>query len=239
MAIVLQNNHVSPDVCLMTLKGTEGKCGQFYMLHPNPGQTTDPLLGRPICIHDCVDGNCSFLYRLAGKGTHLLEQKRPGDEVAAYGPYGNGFTPVDSDVALIGGGIGIAPLYFFAKTQRKLYPNRRIEAYLGFVEKPFMVPYFRALADKVHVNVGGYITSDVPFSSGKDVMYYACGPTPMMRAAKIEAEKTNSTLYVSLEERMACGVGACLGCTCHTISGNKRVCTDGPVFLASEVNFDE
>lgn len=221
----------------MTLEDTVGKCGQFYMLRPT--STSDPLLGRPISIHDCVNGNCSFLYRIAGKGTKLLEQMRPGDTVEAYGPYGNGFTPVDCDIRLIGGGIGVAPLYFLAKTQRRLFPNRTIEAYLGFVEKPYMVSYFRAVADRVHVNVGGYITSNVPFSRGGDVMYYACGPVPMMRAAKEAADKTDSTLYLSLEAHMACGVGACLGCTCHTVSGNKRICTDGPVFLSTEVSLNE
>lgn len=221
----------------MTLENTQGSCGQFYMLHPNGLGTSDPLLGRPISIHDCINGNCSFLYRIAGKGTKLMEKLRPGDEIGAYGPYGNGFEPVDCDMGLIGGGIGIAPLYFLARTHRKLYPGRRIEAYLGFVEKPYMVQYFRAVADTVKVNVGGYITADVPFSKGNHIMYYACGPMPMMKAAKEAAERTDSALYVSLEEHMACGVGACLGCTCKTVKGNKRVCTDGPVFPASEVNF--
>ncbi|HHT86207.1 MAG TPA: dihydroorotate dehydrogenase electron transfer subunit [Clostridiales bacterium] len=234
MPVILQNSHVSPEVCLMTIKGLTGKAGQFYMLRPT--KVLDPLLGRPISIHDCVDGNCSFLYRIAGKGTSLMSELRAGDTIEAYGPYGNGFEPVDSDIRLIGGGIGIAPLYFLARTQKALYPNRVIEAYLGFVEKPFMVQYFRAVADFVYVRVGGYITSDVPFE--ENVVNYACGPVPMMKAAKEEAEKKGSTLYLSLEAHMACGVGACLGCTCPTVSGNKRVCKDGPVFLASEVCFE-
>lgn len=225
--------HVSKEVCLMTLKGISGKCGQFFMLRPALS-STEPLLGRPISIYDCEDGNCSFLYRLAGKGTQMLSRLRPGDEVLALGPYGNGFTPVDSDIILIGGGIGIAPLYYLAKTQRRLYPNRMLEAYLGFVEKPYMVQYFRAIADFVYVNVGGFVTSDVPFSNDK--VAFACGPEPMLRAAKNSAG--NAPLYVSLEAHMACGVGACLGCTCETIAGNKRVCTDGPVFNAQDVLFE-
>ncbi|MEG1560480.1 MAG: dihydroorotate dehydrogenase electron transfer subunit [Clostridia bacterium] len=218
----------------MTIKGVSGRCGQFFMLRPTLAKT-EPLLGRPISIYDCTDGNCSFLYRIAGKGTVMLSNLRVGEEVDCFGPYGNGFTPVDSDITLIGGGIGIAPLYYLAKTQRKIYPERKIEAYLGFVEKPYLVQYFRAIADFVYVNVGGFVTADVPFS--KERVTFVCGPTPMLRAAKEAAENKGAKLYLSLEAHMACGVGACLGCTCETITGNRRVCTDGPVFLADDVIF--
>ena len=105
--------------------------------------------------------------------------------------------------------------------------------YLGYSGKSFLTEDFAALADACKVNIGGFVTEDVDFGLGG--LYCACGPTPMLRAAKREAERCNTRLLLSLEARMACGVGACLGCSCETLLGNKRVCKDGPVFPAEEV----
>lgn len=235
MAVVLENKKIINDIYLITLKGLTGKSGQFYMLKPNPG-ASDPLLGRPISIFDARDGNISFLYRVVGRGTQILSSKRQGSEVEALGPLGNGFTHLDEDAVLIGGGIGIAPLYLLARERQLKFPNRSTKVFLGFSDDPYMVKEFGTSAEKVWVNIGGYITDDVSFEPG--MVYYACGPEPMLKAAANKAHAAKSRLYVSLERRMACGVGACLGCTIKTKAGNKRVCKDGPVFDSQEVYYE-
>lgn len=237
MALVVENRLVSENIYLLTVEGVSGgRCGQFYMLKPNG--TMDPLLGRPISIFDVNEEKCqtSFLYHVVGKGTVLLSELRPGMQVQVNGPYGNGFTLVDEDMTIIGGGIGIAPLLLLAKKQKEKYPHRQVNAYLGFTRQPYLMEAFSEVVDIVQCNIGGYITDDVPFSN--EGVYVACGPMPMMRAAAQRAKENNSLLYVSLESKMACGVGACLGCSCKTEHGNRCVCKDGPVFLASEVFYE-
>ena len=105
--------------------------------------------------------------------------------------------------------------------------------YLGFREEAYLENKFAQYADAVTLNIGGYVVNDVDFAL--DATYYACGPSPMLRAAAKAAEQASASLFVSLEKHMACGVGACLGCTCQTKSGQKRVCKDGPVFDYREV----
>jgi dihydroorotate dehydrogenase electron transfer subunit len=134
---------------------------------------------------------------------------------------------------LIGGGIGIAPMYYALKTFKSQFPARRASVYLGFSQEAYCVESFRNFADDVVVDVGGNITDQIIFS--EDAMYYACGPDPMLRAAFVCMPKQNENLWVSLESHMACGVGACLGCAVRTANGMRRVCKDGPVFNASEV----
>lgn len=232
MAVVLENRCVGPEVYRMRLAQTPSTPGQFYMLRPLEG-AGDPLLGRPISVFDCVEGDSVFLYKVVGRGTQLLSRKREGDEVATIGPLGNGFPLEDANLTLIGGGIGIAPLYYLLKEHGRLFPARKRRVYLGYSGESFLTEDFAALADACKVNIGGFVTEDVDFGLGG--LYCACGPTPMLRAAKREAERCNTRLLLSLEARMACGVGACLGCSCETLLGNKRVCKDGPVFPAEEV----
>ena len=129
--------------------------------------------------------------------------------------------------------IGTAPLYLLIKALRIADPSRRIETHLGFREEAYLKEEFAAISDKVQVNIGGYVTADVDFT--RPATYYACGPTPMLKAAMQAAEAANAQLYVSLEKHMACGVGACLGCTCKTTKGQKRICKEGPVFPYLEV----
>ncbi|MDR3085440.1 MAG: dihydroorotate dehydrogenase electron transfer subunit, partial [Christensenellaceae bacterium] len=130
-------------------------------------------------------------------------------------------------------GIGIAPLYWLLKEWKRRFPVRKTEAFLGFSEKPFLVSAFEAASDHCHVNIGGFVTGDAPFAPKS--LHVACGPLPMLRAAQKKAAETGADLDLSLEARMACGAGACLGCSCATVSGNRRVCKDGPVFSAREV----
>ena len=134
---------------------------------------------------------------------------------------------------LIGGGIGTAPMLQLAKELRASDPVRRIDVYLGFRAEAYLEEDFARYADSVTLNIGGYVVADVDFSLG--AAYYTCGPAPMLRAAASAAEQASASLFVSLEQHMACGVGACLGCTCQTEHGRKRVCKDGPVFDYREV----
>lgn len=231
---ILENRCVAEGVYLMRVGNMPpARAGQFFMLRPSG--TDAPFLGRPISVFDCAEGEVSFLYQIAGRGTALFSTLPPGYALSAEGPYGNGFPLIAGDAVLIGGGIGIAPLHALAKALRKAWPARRIHAYLGFRESAYMHEEFLAVCDEVSLNLGGFVTADVDFSL--PVTYYACGPEPMLRAAQTAANNAGAHLYVSLEKHMACGVGACLGCTCKTTGGNRRVCKDGPVFLAEEVLF--
>ncbi len=234
MAVVMRNQEISPDIFHLVVGGISGgKCGQFYMLKPN--DTLDPLLGRPISILDCDDehNTTSFLYQVVGKGTDLLSRLRTGDYLAVTGPFGNGFPALDADVTLIGGGIGIAPLYYYAREQKRLFPNRKLNIHLGFREESYFTEEFQELADEFSVNIGGFVTDDVNFD--RQAIYVTCGPGPMMQAVAKLCREHGKELYVSMEARMACGVGACLACTCKTAKGNKRVCKDGPVFKGEEI----
>ena len=218
----------------MTVSGAPlGRAGQFFMLRV-PG-ALDPLLGRPIsiCEIDAEAGETTFVYQTVGRGTAQFARLLPGQEIDAQGAYGNGFPLKDGRAVLIGGGIGTAPMLQLCKELRASDPARRIDVYLGFREEAYLEKDFHTHADSVTLNIGGYIVSDVDFSL--DATYYACGPSPMLRAAASAAEAENANLFVSLEKHMACGVGACLGCTCQTTSGRKRVCKDGPVFDYREV----
>lgn len=234
MAVITQNTRVCEGIYRMRVENTPAQYGQFYMLKPDLN-TLDPLLGRPISVFDCVDGASEFVYRVAGRGTQLLAQKRAGDEVRAIGPFGNGFPVKDEPLVVIGGGIGIAPLYGLLREHARRFPAQKRTAYLGYSEQVFLREEFAAACDTLVINQGGFITDDVDFTA--DGYFCACGPVPMFRAAKKRAEAAGSVerLFLSLENRMACGAGACLGCTCQTLAGNKRVCKDGPVFPASEV----
>jgi len=218
----------------MTVSGVPlGRAGQFFMLRV-PG-VLDPLLGRPISIFgaDVGTGETTFVYQTPGRGTALFADLLPGQAIDAQGPYGNGFPLESGGAVILGGGIGVAPLHQLAKELRASDPKRRIDVFLGFREEAYCVADFEPFSNSVTVNVGGIVTNDVDFS--ENAVYYACGPAPMLHTAAEQARTANARLFVSLEKHMACGVGACLGCTCETTNGRKRVCKDGPVFEYSEV----
>jgi dihydroorotate dehydrogenase electron transfer subunit len=234
MAVILANEPLAPGVFRLDVTGAPpGRAGQFYMLRL-PG-VQDPFLSRPISIFEVnpASETLSFVVQAAGRGTAMLTALLPGQPLEVQGPYGNGFPLENGRAVLVGGGVGAAPLFQLAKELRAANPNRRIDAFLGFRETAYLADAFERVADRVQVNVGGIVTEAVDFSL--DTAYYACGPLPMLRAACAAAKAADAKLYVSLEKRMACGVGACLGCTCKTTHGNKRICKDGPVFAYQEV----
>ena len=218
----------------MTVSGvTLGRAGQFYLLRV-PG-ALDPLLGRPISIFEsnAETGETTFVYQSVGRGTAQFAALLPGQTIDAQGPYGNGFPLEPGRAFVLGGGIGTAPLHQLVKELRSDDPTRQIDVYLGFREEAYCIADFEHYASSVSVNLGGIVTRDVDFSLG--ATFFACGPAPMLRAAAQLAQEQQARLYLSLERHLACGVGACLGCTCQTKSGAKRVCKDGPVFRYEEV----
>lgn len=234
MAVIQKNERLAAGVYRMAVSGAPlGRAGQFYMLRV-PG-ALDPLLGRPISLFEAnaESSEIAFVYQSVGRGTAQFASLLPGQTIDAQGPYGSGFPLEAGRAVLVGGGIGIAPLHQLAKELRVSDPTRRIDVFLGFREEAYCSADFERYANSVSVNIGGIVTRDVDFS--QKAVYYACGPAPMLRAAAQAARSANARLFVSLEKRMACGVGACLGCTCQTTNGAKRVCKDGPVFDYTEV----
>lgn len=234
MGKVLVNEKLSEEFYLLQAEDNKhAEMGQFYMLR---GWEEYPVLSRPISVYDADGETVSFLYKKVGKGTELLTEMKPGSELTLEGPFGNGFPKgMKGRVALVGGGVGIAPLYLAAKTYQKSGLCDRVDIYLGFSTEPILTEQFQSVADKVSVDVGGFITDSI------DPLQYdaivTCGPEIMMKILHEKCKKTGATapLYVSMENRMACGIGMCKVCTCKTKSGNRTACKDGPVFLGSEV----
>lgn len=233
--IILKNEKVGKDVYKMVLKGDfMGTPGQFFML--KAWAAGDPLLARPLSICDKDEETITFLYLVVGKGTDILSKLHESDEVEILGPLGNGFEMVEGKkVALVAGGIGIAPLLYLARSL-----NSEVDLYAGFRFDPYFTEEFEQYTENIHIatddgNTGtkGYVTSII---EDKYDVVYVCGPNSMMKA--VQDLKLNATVYLSLEAHMACGIGACLGCGIQTIDGVKRVCFEGPVFESKEVIFD-
>lgn len=217
--------------------------GQFVNLYC---RDLSRLLPRPISICQAEGEEIRFVYRMAGEGTKEFSTLMRGDSLRMVGPLGNGFPETDQKAIMIGGGIGIPPLYFLAKQRQ----NPSDLAVLGYRDDAmFLLKEFGRTCDcrvatedgsfGFHGNVVGLLRKE----KIKADVIFSCGPLPMLRALKEYAQEEKIRLYVSLEERMACGVGACLGCVCRTTEPDEhsgvryaRVCKEGPVFDAEDVN---
>lgn len=232
IAKVLSNERLSPSFSLLEVESDErARMGQFFMLR---SWGDHPLLSRPISVHDARGGVLKFLYREVGAGTRLLGSLERGDEFEIGSARGRGYPDLCGRIALVGGGTGIAPLLFAAATLKEGADS--VDCYLGFSDEPILIDRYEAECSSVSVDVGGYITDKLDASRYDAVI--ACGPEPMMRAAWTKCKQTGTRLIISLERKMACGFGVCLGCSVMTTSGRKRVCVDGPVFEASEIFAD-
>ena len=223
----------------------EPHAGQFYMLRAWAADAT-PILSRPISVDDFDNqtGALTFLYQVKGEGTRKLAALQAGNALTVTGPCGNGFDTAalaasHKRIAVVGGGIGTAPMYQL--TRELAAGGVKPDVFFGFRDKPYCMEEYRSIAGIVKVStdtgaVGfhGFVTQ-LYDPADYDVVL-VCGPTVMMRnAARLCAEK-GTPCFVSLEKKMACGIGACLGCTCETRSGEgKSVCKNGPVFDAAEV----
>jgi dihydroorotate dehydrogenase electron transfer subunit len=245
---VLDNVKVAPEHYKLTLSSQriskESNPGQFVMV--KCGTATDPLLRRPISLHniDRTMGKIELLYRVVGKGTLMLSEKKPGEDVDIIGPLGNGFKiDLTKDVAIIiGGGAGIAPLYALAKNLISKVKAVYVLIGANNINAVLCEDDFKKLGCETVVTTddGTYgkhgLVTDILLDiiDSKVVALhshvYACGPRPMIKSLQSISHERMIPMQVSLEEWMACGIGACNGCTIETKKGLKKVCSDGPVF---------
>ena len=195
-------------------------------------------LRRPISVCDCTEGELTLVYKVVGKGTERMSRMQSGVLDILTG-LGNGYdlTPSGDRPLLLGGGVGVPPLYLL--TKQLLAKGKKASVILGFNrrEEIFYEKEFAALGVQVTVCTadGSYGTRGFVTDAMKDMDYsyfYTCGPEPMLRAV-FATSKTEGQL--SFEERMGCGFGACMGCSCKTKYGNKRICKDGPVLVKEEI----
>ena len=200
-------------------------------------------LRRPISISDCRPDAVVLYYKVVGEGTQVLSRMAPGAALELLLPLGSGFHPEKcaADALLIGGGLGVAPLYLLAK--ELLAQGKHATAVLGFnkAEEIVLEEDFRALCDEVvlatldgSAGVKGFVTDALATLEPDWDYFYTCGPLVMMKAVCRALEGPGEA---SLEERMGCGSGFCYCCTCETVSGPKRVCMDGPVFKKEELTW--
>lgn len=217
--------------------------GQFVMLY---GKDASRLLPRPISICQTDGRTLRLVYRVAGAGTREFSALHPGQAIEVLGPLGNGFPIQEAqgkDVLLLGGGIGIPPMLETAGVL-----GARATAVLGYRDDVFLRDEFEAYCpvevatEDGSQGVRGNVLDVVREKELKADMIFACGPVPMLRAVKDYAERARIPCWISMEERMACGIGACLGCVCDSVGEDshshvhrKRVCKDGPVFRSTEV----
>lgn len=229
--------------------GKEAKPGQFVSLYSKDGSK---LLPRPIslCEIDRENSRLRLVYRVTGAktGTEEFSRLKAGDTIPVIGPLGNGF-PVEKAEGkrafLMGGGIGVPPILELAK-QMQCEKKQIVVGYRN--AQTFLKEELEAAGELYistedgSVGTKGNVMDAIREQKLKADIIYACGPTPMLRAIKQYAEENGIECYISLEERMACGIGACLACVCkskekdaHSNVNNKRICKDGPVFLSTEV----
>ena len=242
--IVHSNVQIANDVYELKIKSGDsfldhfmGDPGQFYMLR---SWELDPLLSRPLSISNILQGMIIFIYEVVGKGTEMLSKLGEGDYLELLGPLGNGFNlDLKGDIGIVTGSAGIAPMIYLME---KL--NMNIDFYCGFKDKVYGIDKIEKKARDIYIStedgsVGhkGLITE--LFVPEKYDMVLTCGPIPMMGKVASMCKEEGVPVYLSMESRMACGFGACLGCTIETISGMKRVCKDGPIFSGEEVVFHD
>ena len=234
---IIENAPLTASVYRMTLRGDTSEItrpGQFVNI-----ALAGKFLRRPISVCDVVGSDLTLLYKVVGKGTEQMAGMALGERLDVLTGLGNGY---DVDKAgdaplLIGGGVGVPPLYMLAK--QLIAAGKRVRVILGFNTKDevFYEDEFRALGAEVTVTtvdgshgVKGFVTAamdDAPYT-----YFYTCGPEPMLKAV-FAAAKTSGQF--SFEERMGCGFGACMGCSCKTVTGYKRICREGPVLEKEEI----
>ena len=247
-AVVVSQKEIGKDIFDMVLsfpKGAkEARPGQFLAMYCNDATK---LLPRPIsiCGNDAEAGTLRVVYRIAGEGTREFSKMKQGDTLEVMGPLGNGFTMKEGKAILVGGGIGIPPMLELAK---QLSAEKTVV--LGYRDELFLKDEFEKTAEvAVATEDGSFGTKGTVIDAIRENaitgdIIYACGPMPMLKALAEYASEHDMEAQISLEERMACGIGACLGCICktkekdhHTNVNNSRICKDGPVFDAKEVVF--
>lgn len=255
---IMSKKQLSDEHCLISLYcpyiANNIMPGQFIQIRLSK-HLTDPLLCRPFAVYRKKGDIIDVMFKIVGKGTRLLSEKAVGDDLEITGPLGNGF-PLDEDfetAMLIAGGMGIAGLFLLAEKMH----HKDVIVILGACsqDKLLGIDDLNAIGADVRTTTDdgscGYkgmvsdrfmdILSEEKHNLAKSKIF-SCGPVPMLKAVAQIAKENNIPAYVSLEEKMACGIGVCMGCACEVVSLDgkpqyKMVCTDGPVFNAQEVNW--
>ena len=233
---IVSNEALTDSVYKMVLAGDTSditNCGQFVNI-----QLDGMYLRRPISVCDYDENTLTIVYKVVGKGTEAMAAMGAGVKLDILTGLGNGYdlTLAGDKPVLLGGGVGVPPMYNLAKKLRAM--GKEVKVILGFNVKSeiFYEEEFKALGCDVTVTtvdgsygVKGFVTNALPESYS---YFYTCGPEPMLKAV-YRASKTSGQM--SFEERMGCGFGACMGCSCKTLTGYKRICKDGPVMKKEEI----
>ena len=236
---IVANEPLTSDVWRMVLEGDTqwiSRPGQFVNI-----ELEGLYLRRPISINDWDEKTITIIYKVVGRGTELMSRMAAGVELDVLTGLGNGF---DVDVEcerplLVGGGVGVPPLYRLAKDL--VGRGKKVSVVLGFntAKEIFYADEFRALGVDVNIStadgsvgVKGFVTDAIREGAIDFDYFYSCGPMPMLKAL---CDSTSVKGELSFEERMGCGFGACMGCSCKTLTGNKRICKEGPVMKREEI----
>ena len=236
---VIANTPLTREVYRMVLEGDTQwikRPGQFVNI-----ELEGLYLRRPISISDWDDKTITIIYKVVGKGTEQMSRMQVGVELDVLTGLGNGFNPdvENQKPLLVGGGVGVPPLYNLAKTL--IADGRKVSVVLGFntASEVFYADEFKALGADVYVStadgsmgVKGFVTDAIREGEIDFDYFYSCGPLPMLKALCGCTDKSGE---LSFEERMGCGFGACMGCSCKTLTGNKRICKEGPVMRREEI----
>ncbi len=236
---ITENSRLTDTVYRMVLEGDTSAItgpGQFVNI-----RLEEKFLRRPISVCDYDDTTLTILYKVVGDGTARMAQLPEGDVLDVLTGLGNGYdlAPAGDSPLLLGGGVGVPPLYRLAKDL--IAAGKTVTVVLGFntADEVFYEDEFRALGAQVTVTtadgtrgVKGFVTDALPTQYS---YFYTCGPEPMLRAVY---KATATSGQFSFEERMGCGFGACMGCSCKTITGYKRICKEGPVLQKEEILWD-
>lgn len=242
-AIIENISFLTEDICDLKLKcniSQEAICGQFIMLYPDNGEN---LLPRPIsiCEIDKENGTLRIVFGVVGKGTKLFSQLKKNDVIRIMGPCGNGYNIASGKALLVGGGIGVPPLLQLCKELKG-----DCNVVLGFRTGSFLKQDFEKTGAKVYISTDdgsqGFKGNVIDLIKSENIqadVIYSCGPSVMLKFLSQYAMDNNISCQVSMEERMACGLGACVGCVVKIKENNqiihKKVCKDGPVFDCREV----
>ena len=244
---ILEQKELCPDIYSLWIESEQiadhAKAGQFISIYCEDGSR---MLPRPIsiCEIDRENHALRMVYRIAGKGTAEFSRKTAGDTLDVLGPLGNGFPLKEKKAFLIGGGIGVPPILELAKQL-----DCEKQMILGYRDSnTFLLDQFKEQGEVFiatedgSIGTKGNVIDAIRANGLKADVIYACGPTPMLRALKGFAREEGMECWISMEEKMACGIGACLACVCkskdvdeHTNVHNKRICKEGPVFDAEEI----
>ena len=233
---IVKNVALTADVYKMELSGDTSAItapGQFVNI-----KLEGRFLRRPISVNDSVEGLLTIIYKVVGEGTAQMAGMQPGERLDILTGLGNGYTLTEAGdrPVLLGGGVGVPPLYMLAK--QLIAAGKRVSVVLGFnkASEVFYAEEFAALGCDVTVTtvdgsmgVKGFVTDALPADY---TYFYTCGPEPMLKAVY---RATNTSGQMSFEERMGCGFGACMGCSCKTLTGYKRICREGPVMRKEEI----